>query len=150
MLEAIDLAKHGMNSDEGGPFGSVIVKDNKVVGRGYNKVTSINDPTAHAEVTAIREACLLFNTFQLENCEIYTSCEPCPMCLGAIYWAKISKIYFACTRADAGAIGFSDQFIYQEIPKGLHERSISIEQALREEAMQVFNEWNKKPGRFTY
>lgn len=150
MLEAIHLAQQGMNRNEGGPFGCVIVRDNQVVGRGNNKVTSTNDPTAHAEVTAIREACQHFNTFQLEDCEIFTSCEPCPMCLGAIYWAKIKKIYFACTRADAGAIGFSDHFIYREIPKELHERSIPVEQLLREEAMQVFNEWNQKPDRIIY
>src|SRR4030095_1113397 len=117
MLEAIRLSSDGMNLDIGGPFGCVIVRNNEIIGRGNNQVTSTNDPTAHAEVTAIRNACRQLNTFQLEDCELYTSCEPCPMCLGAIYWSKIKKIYYACTRTDAASIGFSDDFIYNEIPK---------------------------------
>jgi len=150
MLEAIHLSSEGMNLDVGGPFGCVIVRHDEIVGRGNNRVTSTNDPTAHAEVTAIRNACKQLNTFQLEDCELYTSCEPCPMCLGAIYWSKIKKIYYACTRSDAASIGFSDDFIYNEIPKALHERTIPIEQVMWEEAMQVFKEWMLKPDRITY
>jgi len=104
MREAIEMAFEGMNSNKGGPFGAVIVKDGKIIGKGYNQVTSTNDPTAHAEMVAIRNACAFLGTFQLDDCEIYTSCEPCPMCLGAIYWARITKVYYACTREDAAEI----------------------------------------------
>jgi guanine deaminase len=150
MLEAIRLSSEGMNLDKGGPFGCVIVRHDEIVGRGNNQVTSTNDPTAHAEVTAIRNACKQLNTFQLEDCELYTSCEPCPMCLGAIYWSKIKKIYYACTRTDAASIGFSDDFIYNEIPKDLRERTIPIEQVMWDEAMQVFKDWMLKSDRITY
>ena len=117
MLRAIELSKNGLESGKGGPFGCVIVKDGKIIGEGNNQVTSTNDPTAHAEMVAIRNACKNINSFQLEGCEVYTSCEPCPMCLGAIYWARPDKIYFANNRSDAAEIGFDDAFIYDEIEK---------------------------------
>jgi guanine deaminase len=150
MREAIRQSHHGMSLNEGGPFGCVIVCNGKIIGRGNNKVTSTNDPTAHAEVVALRDACRQLNAFELIDCEIYSSCEPCPMCLGAIYWARINKIYFACSRKDAALIGFDDDFLYKEIPKELSQRTIPIEQMLREEAMNVFNEWMKKPDKIDY
>lgn len=150
MREAIRLSRHGMDTNEGGPFGCVIVKDGEIIGRGNNKVTTTNDPTAHAEVTAIRDACARLNVYDLSGCELYASCEPCPMCLGAIYWAKIKKVYFACTRNDATSIGFSDDLIYREIPKELDQRAIPIEQLMREEAMEVFNDWMQKPDKIIY
>ncbi len=150
MREAIRLSEKGMQSNEGGPFGCVIVRNNEIIGRGNNKVTSTNDPTAHAEVTAIRDACSRLNTYDLRDCEIYTSCEPCPMCLGAIYWAKLKKVYYACTRTDAADIGFSDDFIYHEIVKELDQRAIPIEQMIREEGMVIFSAWLKKPDKKVY
>jgi guanine deaminase len=150
MQEAIRLSNQGMNLNEGGPFGCVIVRDDKIVGRGNNKVTSTNDPTAHAEVTAIRDACRHLNTFKLDDCEIYTSCEPCPMCLAAIYWARLKKVYYACSRVDAGSIGFDDDFIYDEIPKELHQRIIPLEQLMREDAMKVFNDWMRKSDKIEF
>ena len=126
MHEAIELSKKGMADKEGGPFGCVIVKDDIIVGRGNNKVTSTNDPTAHAEVVAIRDACKNLNSFQLEECEIYTSCEPCPMCLGAIYWARPKAIYFANNREDAAAAGFDDSMLYDEMKCSITERKIPI------------------------
>ena len=150
MREAIRLSQQGMNLNEGGPFGCVIVKDGVIIGRGNNKVTSSNDPTAHAEVTAIRDACQHLQVFELIDCELYSSCEPCPMCLGAIYWARISKIYFACSRKDAALIGFDDDFLYKEIPKELNQRTIPIEQIMREEAMKIFQEWMAKPDKIDY
>lgn len=150
MLQAIKLSQQGMDLDEGGPFGCVIVFNDQIIGRGNNKVTSTNDPTAHAEITAIRDACRALNSFQLGECEIYSSCEPCPMCLGAIYWAKIKKIYYACTREDAKGIGFSDDFIYNEIPKPLDQRAIPAEQIIHHEGMNVFRKWMIKPNRIIY
>ncbi|HUR30894.1 MAG TPA: nucleoside deaminase [Saprospiraceae bacterium] len=150
MREAIRLSHQGMSLNEGGPFGSVIVCNGNIIGRGNNKVTSTNDPTAHAEVIALRDACMRLNTFELIDCEIYSSCEPCPMCLGAIYWARINKIYFACSRKDAALIGFDDDFLYKEIPKELTQRTIPLEQMMRDEAMNVFNEWMKKPDKIDY
>ncbi len=150
MHEAIRLSEHGMNLNEGGPFGSVIVLNGEIIGRGNNKVTSTNDPTAHAEVTAIRDACIRLGRFELADCEIYASCEPCPMCLGAIYWAKLRKIYFGCSRRDAASIGFSDDFIYHEISLDHNQRSIPIEQLMREEALRVFDDWNMKPDKINY
>lgn len=144
MNEAIELARRGMNNNEGGPFGCVIVKDGVVVGRGWNQVSSTNDPTAHAEVVAIRDACKNLNTFQLEGCEVYASCEPCPMCLGAIYWARASKIYFAATKNDAANAGFDDSFIYKEINLDIADRSMKMECFSREEALSVFREWLEK------
>ena len=150
MQEAVNAALKGMQNNEGGPFGCVIVKDGKIIGRGNNKVTSTNDPTAHAEVIAIRDACKNLDSFQLEGCEIYTSCEPCPMCLGAIYWARPDKVYFGSNQADAANIGFDDAFIYKEIPLPYKERSIPFEQLLPEMAITPFQEWEKKEDKTEY
>ena len=150
MLEAVQLGREGMLNNEGGPFGCVIVKDDVIVGRGWNKVIAQNDPTAHAEVTAIRDACKNLGTFQLAGCEIYTSCEPCPMCMGAIYWARPAKVYFANTRKDAANIGFDDSLIYDELTLPLHERKISIECVGREDAIKLFEEWVKKENKNLY
>lgn len=150
MQEAVALSKQGMEAGEGGPFGCVIVKGDEIVGRGNNKVTATNDPTAHAEVVAIRDACKTLGAFQLDDCEVYTSCEPCPMCLGAIYWARPKKIYFANTRQDAAAIGFDDSMIYEEIAKPLNERKIPITSIGRDEAIKVFEEWKVKGDKTLY
>ena len=150
MREAIRLSKEGMMNEYGGPFGAVVVKDGKIVGRGYNQVTSTNDPTAHAEVVAIRDACKNLKTFQLEGCDIYTSCEPCPMCMGAIYWARPTHVYFACTREDAAKIGFDDSYIYNELKLDIEERGIPLHNFSRDEAMMVFEEWEKKTNKTKY
>lgn len=150
MREAIRLSIDSMRAGNGGPFGAIVVKDGKVIARGFNKVTSTNDPTAHAEVVAIRDACKVLNTFQLTGCEIYTSCEPCPMCLGAIYWARPDKMYFANTKADAAAIGFDDQFIYNEIELNVCDRHLPTEQLLHEEALIAFKEWQQKTDKIEY
>ena len=150
MEAAIALAKKGMDDNSGGPFGAVVVKDNKIIAQGYNQVTSANDPTAHAEVVAIREACKALNTFQLEGCTIYTSCEPCPMCLGAIYWARPDKVVFGATKQDAAGAKFDDQFIYDELEKELDRRHIQFENMMRKEAREVFEAWNKKEDKKEY
>ena len=150
MREAIRLSLENMRSGKGGPFGAVIVKDGKIIARGFNQVTSSNDPTAHAEVVAIREACKELGTFQLDGCEIYTSCEPCPMCLGAIYWARPEKMYYANTKVDAANIGFDDQFIYEEIELSLSERKLKCEHLLNDEALVVFKEWSEKQDKIEY
>jgi guanine deaminase len=150
MLEAIRLSRAGMQNNEGGPFGCVIVKDDKIVGRGCNKVLATNDPTAHAEVTAIRDACANLNTFQLTGCEVYTSCEPCPMCMGAIYWARPDKVYYANNREDAARIGFDDSMIYDELTTPLSDRKITLHCIAREEAIKVFEEWMKKGDKNLY
>ena len=150
MAEAIKLAADNLLSGNGGPFGAVIVKDGKIVGRGSNSVTSTNDPTAHAEVNAIRDACKNLNTFQLDDCEIYTSCEPCPMCLGAIYWARPTKIYYACTKVDAANAGFDDSFIYEEINIPLSERSIPANQMMQNDALNVFKNWTEMENKIEY
>ncbi|MGQ0828796.1 MAG: nucleoside deaminase [Bacteroidota bacterium] len=150
MLEAIRQSFDTMRSGEGGPFGAVVVKDKKIIARGGNCVSTQNDPTAHAEIVAIREACKALNTFQLNGCEIYTSCEPCPMCLGAIYWARFDKIYFANTKSDAAKIGFDDEFIYKELELSLTERKLSMTQICRDEAMKAFEEWENKPDKIKY
>ena len=150
MKRAIELSKNNMEKGCGGPFGAIIVKDGKVIGEGWNKVTSSNDPTAHAEVEAIRAACKNLSNFDLSGAEIYTSCEPCPMCLSAIYWARLSKIYFANTKKDAAAIDFDDDFLYQEIPKDLSSRKIPTVQLLREEALKVFKAWEQKSDKISY
>jgi tRNA(Arg) A34 adenosine deaminase TadA len=150
MKRAIDLSAERMRMGAGGPFGAVIVKDGSVVAEGFNKVTSANDPTAHAEVSAIREACTALESFSLEGCVIYTSCEPCPMCLAAIYWARLDAVYFANTRKDAANIGFDDDHIYQEIPKDLSERAISMVQVDLQEARDIFDEWREKPDKVMY
>ena len=139
-----------MEQNEGGPFGALIVRDGLIIAMGNNKVTSTNDPTAHAEIVAIREACERLNTFQLNDCEIFTSCEPCPMCLGAIYWARPKKVFYACTRKDAALIGFDDDLIYSEINIPLEQRSIVMEQLLRTEAQLVFQEWKEKDDKTEY
>lgn len=150
MRAAIDLARTGMNSNLGGPFGCVIVKNGEIIGRGNNRVTSSNDPTAHAEVVAIREACAHLQSYQLTGCTVYASCEPCPMCLGALYWARPDKIYYACTREDAAGIGFDDDFIYREMDVPLYKRSIPTVPMMREEALEVFEDWGKKPDKIRY
>ncbi|MES2140487.1 MAG: nucleoside deaminase [Bacteroidota bacterium] len=150
MREAIRLSIDNMRAGNGGPFGAIIVKDGKIIARGFNKVTSTNDPTAHAEVVAIREACKALDSFQLAGCEIYTSCEPCPMCLGAIYWARPDKMYFANTKTDAAAIGFDDQFIYDEIELKVSERHLPTEQLLQNEALVAFQEWQQKTDKIEY
>jgi tRNA(Arg) A34 adenosine deaminase TadA len=150
MDAAVTLSKEGLASGLGGPFGAVVVKDGVIVGRGHNKVTGTNDPTAHAEVVAIRDACENLNTFQLTGCDLYTSCEPCPMCLGAIYWARPDRVYFANSRNDAAAIGFDDDFIYQEIPKPISERTLPMLHLPHEEALLIFNEWKMKADKTEY
>lgn len=150
MKKAIENSSYGMNNNYGGPFGAVIVKDGEIIAEAYNKVTSTNDPTAHAEVTAIREACKKLNTFDLSGCELYTSCEPCPMCLAAIYWARIKKIYYANTKEDAAEINFDDDFIYKELDKERSNRSIPMEQIDRDEAIKVFEEWASKQDKVEY
>ncbi len=143
MQRAIELARQNITKLYGGPFGAVIVKDGKIIGEGSNEVVKNNDPTAHAEIVAIRRATQYLNSFQLEGCEIYCSCEPCPMCLGAIYWARPSKIYYAASREDASKANFDDSLIYKEINMSLNKRLIPIEQVLPEKAKEVFKEWNE-------
>jgi tRNA(Arg) A34 adenosine deaminase TadA len=150
MREAIQLSIEKMDAGEGGPFGAVIVKAGNIVGRGWNRVTSSNDPTAHAEMMAIRDACARLNTFDLAGCEIYSSCEPCPMCLSAIYWARLDKLYFAATRKDAADAGFDDEQIYHEVPKEWKERTLPSEQGLHDEARKAFEAWKNKADRTHY
>ncbi|MEM7102243.1 MAG: nucleoside deaminase [Bacteroidota bacterium] len=150
LREAIRLSIENVNEDAGGPFGAVIVKDGEIIAKGSNKVTVINDPTAHAEVMAIRNACAELEDFNLEGCTIYTSCEPCPMCLSAIYWARVERIVYANSRQDAAAIGFDDNFLYNEIPKPLEERNIPIEQTLADEAIKAFKLWEKDDDKVHY
>jgi guanine deaminase len=147
---AIALSEEGMKSDKGGPFGAIVVKDDEIIGRGSNMVTSTNDPTAHAEVTAIRDACKNINDYQLTGCTIYTSCEPCPMCLGAIYWARPDRIVFGCTREDAAAIGFDDDFLYKEVALPIEQRSIPTIQKCRNEGLKVFQAWEEKEDKVEY
>jgi tRNA(Arg) A34 adenosine deaminase TadA len=141
MAEAIRLAAENLNHKRGGPFGAVVVKNGEIIGRGVNTVVSGNDPTAHAEINAIREACLFLGSFQLDGCEIYTSCEPCPMCMGAIYWARPSKIYYAASRYDAENAGFDDSHIYRELVTPINNRKIPIQQVMEAEAREVFKKW---------
>ena len=150
MKEAIRLSITNVTEGKGGPFGAVIVKDGKIIARGANQVTSSNDPTAHAEVVAIRNACKILDTFQLDGCDLYTSCEPCPMCLGAIYWARPARLFYANTKADAAAIQFDDQFIYEEIELPLGERKLFTKQLLREEALEAFRLWQKSNAKVEY
>ena len=150
MLEAINLSRYGLENNEGGPFGCIIVKDDKIVGKGNNRVTSSNDPTAHAEIVAIREACKNIGKFQLHDCEIYTSCEPCPMCLGAIYWARPKIVYYANNRKDAAEIGFDDSMIYDEMMTPLDKRKIPIIEIARVEAIKIFKEWQQKIDKSEY
>lgn len=150
MHEAIRLAFEGMRNKEGGPFGAIVVKEGKIIGRGNNKVADRNDPTAHAEIVAIREACQHLGHFQLDGCTIYTSCEPCPMCLGAIYWARPERFFYACTKTDAAAIGFDDDFIYEELDTPLEDRKIPALQLLREEGLKAFEEWDNMEDKVVY
>jgi guanine deaminase len=150
MMEAIRLSINNVQEGKGGPFGAVVVKDGKIIARGVNQVTTTNDPTAHAEVVAIRNACAALNTFQLDDCEIYTSCEPCPMCLGAIYWARPAKLFYANSKEDATAINFDDQFIYEEIAKPVAERKLFTKQILREEALEAFKKWSESTIKTDY
>lgn len=150
LQQAIDLAVENAGSGQGGPYGAVIVKDNQLIAASGNKVTSNLDPTAHAEVMAIRLACKKLNDFQLHDCILYTSCEPCPMCLGAIYWARLKKVYFACSRHDAAAANFDDSFIYDEISVLPHERSIAMLHLNLPNALQPFNVWTEKADKVAY
>ena len=150
MRRAIALSLEMMRSNRGGPFGAVIVKDGRIIAEGFNQVTSTNDPTAHGEVVAIRRACQELQTFDLTGTEIYSSCEPCPMCLSAIYWARIGKLYFANGRADAAKIGFQDDFLYNEIPLPLAQRSIPTIRLLPDEGWAAFEEWMNKPDKVLY
>ena len=150
MREAIRLSLKKMRDNEGGPFGAVVARGGRIVGRGWNQVTSANDPTAHAEVTAIREACKRLRTFQLSDCDLYTSCEPCPMCLSAVYWARIRRLYYANTRKDAAHIGFDDDLIYREVALPIRRRNLPMKQLLRDEAIRAFKEWSAKPDKTTY
>ena len=149
MLRAIELSVNSANN-AGGPFGCVIVKDNKIIAEGSNQVTSSNDPTAHAEIVAIRDACQKLNTFNLSGSDLYSSCEPCPMCLSAIYWSHIDNIFYANTRDDAKKINFDDSFIYSEFSKKIEDRKIPIKQMLRDEALKAFELWNKKIDKIEY
>lgn len=150
MRMAIGLSEKNVTEELGGPFGAVVVKEGKVIAKSGNRVTSTNDPTAHAEVSAIRIACKKLKTFDLTGCVIYTSCEPCPMCLSAVYWSRINTIYYANTKVDAANIGFDDQFIYEELEKPMKERSLPIQQMLRDEALQAFKLWEQSSMKVTY
>ncbi|NVJ84809.1 MAG: nucleoside deaminase [Algoriphagus sp.] len=150
MREAIRLAKEGMKAGNGGPFGCVIVKDGKIIGKGSNMVLKTNDPTGHAEVVAIRDACKNLNNFQLEGCEVYASCEPCPMCLGAIFWARPERVFYAGTKKDAANAGFDDDFIYQEIEVNPADRKIPMISILREEALAAFEIWKEMDNKTLY
>lgn len=150
MREAIRLSRAKMQAGEGGPFGAVVVCRGKIIARGWNRVTSTNDPTAHAEVMAIREACRKLKSFQLADCELYTSCEPCPMCLAAIYWARFKKVFYANTRRDAAKINFDDDLIYREVARPVSRRIIPMRPLLRAEAGKVFAEWRAKPNKISY
>jgi len=147
---AIELSRQGMQQDNGGPFGCVIVLDGEIVGEGYNMVTTSNDPTAHAEIVAIRQACKKLNSYQLEGCEVYTSCEPCPMCLGAIYWARPKRVIYANTRYDAAAIEFDDEYIYKEINTTSLQRQIPFIHEPHPLALQVFDDWKTKENKKKY
>lgn len=150
MQRAIELAKKGMENNAGGPFGCVIVKDGEIVGEGHNEVTSTFDPTAHAEMVAIRNATRHLQDYELKGCTLYTSCEPCPMCLGAIYWARPDRVFYACTKEDAAAVNFDDQFIYEELELPLPDRKIPMHPLMREPANAVFQAWDKKEDKTPY
>lgn len=150
MKETIELSRSNIRKGTGGPFAALVVRDATVIARGTNRVTSANDPTAHAEIVAIREACRVLGTFQLAECVLYSSCEPCPMCLGAIYWARPKAVYFANTRTDAASIGFDDEFLYHELNLPLERRKIPMSQMLRDEAFEVFREWEKMENKIRY
>jgi tRNA(Arg) A34 adenosine deaminase TadA len=150
MHEAIRLSLEKMREGRGGPFGAVVVKAGQIISRGWNEVTTTNDPTAHAEVVAIREACRVLQTFRLDGCELYASCEPCPMCLSAIYWARIERLFFAATRQDAAAAGFDDDLLYREIPLPFDQRRLPTRQLLRDAALPSFAKWRAKADKIPY
>src|SRR6266478_4018338 len=150
MREAIRISIQMMRRNKGGPFGAVVVRNGRIVGKGWNRVTSANDPTAHAEVVAIRDACQRLKTFQLDDCELYTSCEPCPMCLSAVYWARIRRVFYGNTRKDAARIAFDDDFIYREVALPIGRRTLRMKQLLRPEALKAFAEWEKKTDKVQY
>jgi tRNA(Arg) A34 adenosine deaminase TadA len=150
MREAISLGRKGMTEDGGGPFGAVVVRAGRIVGRGHNQVATLLDPTAHAEVMAIRQACRSLGQFVLHGCELYTSCEPCPMCLAAIYWARLDRVFYACTRRDAAEIGFDDDFIYEQLPLEIAARSLPMEQIERKHSLALFREWVAKKDKIRY
>jgi guanine deaminase len=150
MARAIELSIDNVRSGRGGPFGAVVVRGGKIIAEGVNCVTAVNDPTAHAEVVAIREACKKLGVFELKDCEMYTSCEPCPMCLGAIYWARPARVYFGSTAADASNAGFDDSFIYNEIPQPHAQRKIPMIQMMRDEALEAFRTWQRQPNKVPY
>lgn len=150
MREAIRLSIQMMRKGKGGPFGAIVVSGNKIAGRGWNQVTSINDPTAHAEIVAIRDACRRLKTFSLEGCELYTSCEPCPMCLSAIYWARIDCVFYGNTRNDAAKIAFDDEALYREVGLPIRKRKLKMKRLLRNEALAAFKEWEKKVDKILY
>ena len=150
MLAAIRISMEKMRANHGGPFGAVVVRRGKIVGRGWNRVTSTNDPTAHAEVSAIRDACSRLKKFQLDDCELYTSCEPCPMCLAAIYWARLKRVYYGNTRKDAAKINFDDDFIYRQVACSISKRAIPMKQLLRKKALMAFKEWAQKADKIPY
>ena len=150
MREAIRLSITYMQAGHGGPFGAVVVKDGQIIARGFNQVTSTHDPTCHAEVDAIRKACQKLGTFQLDGCDLYTSCEPCPMCLGAIYWARPARVFYGNTKADAAAIGFDDQFIYEELDRPMENRKLPMTQLLHDEALAGFRAWTELASKTEY
>jgi tRNA(Arg) A34 adenosine deaminase TadA len=150
MREAIRLSIRMMRRGMGGPFGAIVVRGNKIVGRGCNQVTSANDPTAHAEIVAIRDACRRLKTFKLDDCDLYTSCEPCPMCLSAIYWARIRSVFYGNTRKDAAKIAFDDDEIYREVALPIRKRQLVMKPLLRSEALVAFKEWEKKADKVLY
>lgn len=150
MKKAIRISVVNVEKQKGGPFGAVVVKAGKIIARGSNQVTASNDPTAHAEVVAIRKACKALKTFQLTGCEIYTSCEPCPMCLGAIYWARPDKLFYANSKEDAAAINFDDRFIYEEIARPIAKRKLFTKQILRDEALEAFKKWSESTNKTEY
>jgi len=150
MKRAIKLSEEGINDVDGGPFGAVIVRSGEIIAEGNNEVTTQNDPTMHAEIVAIRRACEKLNTFDLSGCELYTSCEPCPMCLGAIYWAHLDKIYYANTKEDASKIGFDDEFIYEELDLDRDGRKLPMQQLLQKQANKIFKKWEEKENKIYY
>ena len=150
MYSAVDLAFEGMKNHGGGPFGAVVVKDGKIIGQGHNSVTATQDPTAHAEIMAIREACKALDHFQLTGCDLYTTCEPCPMCLGAIYWARPDRVYYACTKEDAANAGFDDAFVYKEIDLSPESRQIPFIPVENKKALKLFQDWVDNPDRTEY
>ena len=150
MNEAIRLSFETMRNNTGGPFGAVVVKDGKIIARGFNQVVSSNDPTAHAEIVAIRDACKMLNDFQLTGCEIYTSCEPCPMCMSALYWSRVDKVFYANSKSDAAKIGFDDNFIYEELALPYSQRKIELIRIMENKAIEAFNEWAAKIDKVRY